>query len=271
MEIYFIIASIIEIFNRWDAKVFVSKSGHFFFGFSRNDLSDLFSLRNGFEIIRVVPVSSGRVIMSGLGVLILLFFRLRLLSAFFLFNLDLLSLEVFLESHCWSRESFWCFLQIFLILEVSIAYELLFGYLYNFVFVHASGMECLWAAYTLEYWHCIPTYAADVAVMERTPKMQRVCVNVLEELLNIVILDAFRVEIFSTISSRAFCNLILSFRSFNIFNLLHLLFTFSFFAFFVLSSIIKSFTLTDKACNKVAGAIRASPVGINYVFQILCI
>ena len=51
-------------------------------------------------------VSSGRVIVSGLRVLILLFFRLRLLSAFFLFNLDLLSLEVFLESHCWSRESF---------------------------------------------------------------------------------------------------------------------------------------------------------------------
>ncbi len=238
MKIYFIIASIIEIFNCWDSEVFISKSGHLFFGFSRNYLSDLFSLRNGFEIIRIVPVSSGRVIVSGLRVLILLFFRLRLLSTFFLFNLNLLSLEVFLESHCWSRESFWGFLQIFLILEVSIADELLFRYLYNFVFVHASGMECLWAAYTLEYWHRVPTYTAYVAVMERAPKMQRVCVNVFEEFLNIVVLDAFRVEVFSTVGSRAFGNLILSFWSFIIFNLIHLFFTFSFLAFFVLSSII---------------------------------
>lgn len=165
MKIYLVIVSIVKIFNRWNTKIFISKSCHFFFWFRIIYLSDFFSLGNNLEIIRIMPISSCWVIMSGFRMFILLFFWLRLFSTFFLFNFNLLSLEEFFESHCWSSKSLWSFLQILLVLKVNITNKLLFRYFHNFIFVHTSCVECLWTSHTLEYWHCVPTDAANVTVM----------------------------------------------------------------------------------------------------------
>lgn len=95
---------------------------------------------------------------------------------------------------------------------MSVTDKLLLGDLDNLIFVHAPRMQCLRTSHTLIDRHRITANPTDVAVVQRTSKVKRVCVDVLKELLCIVLLDAFWMEIFSTVGSGTLCHLVLSLR-----------------------------------------------------------
>lgn len=56
-------------------------------------------------------------------------------------------------------------------------------------------MQSLGASHALEDGHRVSADAANIAIVKRTPEVQRVGIDVLEEFLCIVLLDAFGVEV----------------------------------------------------------------------------
>lgn len=54
---------------------------------------------------------------------------------------------------------------------------------------------------TLENGHSVSTDSTGIAIMKRTSKVKRVSVNVFKLLFHVILLDAFRMIVFSTISS----------------------------------------------------------------------
>lgn len=188
-----------------------------------------------------MPVSSCWVIMCNfwLDFLNLLdFFRERFLALFFL-GLNFLSYHIFLQSISRICKSLWNFFQVFFIFEMVVADELFFWQLYNFLLIHASGMKCFRATSALKDRHCVSTYATDITVMQRTSKMQRIGIDVLEQFFSIIFFNTFRMEVFSTVGSGALGYLVFPFEIL-VCSLLALLslFFLSFLVLFVFGSIV---------------------------------
>lgn len=102
--------------------------------------------------------------------------------------------------------------------------------------------------------------------------MKRICINILEKFLYVILFYAFWMEVFSAVCSWTFSHLILSFKSLrNILYFFRLFLRFGFFVFLIFSTIVKSLVFTYQTSDKVAVTVRACPSGINDIFDSLII
>jgi len=135
-------------------------------------------------------------------------------------------------------------------------------------------MQCFGAFNALEDRHSIATHSTNITVVQWTSKMQRIGINIFKQLFSIVFFNTFRMEIFSTIGSWAFSDLIFTFRvlwNSWFLTLFTLFLWFSFFIFFILSTIIQSFILANQASNQIRITIRTAPISIQIVFKCLIV
>jgi hypothetical protein len=217
-----------------------------------------------------VPISSCWVIVRHFR-LSFFFLWLGILALFFL-RFHFLRFQKLFKSIGRNSKSLSSLFQIFLVLEVSIANKLFFRQFHYFFFVHASSVKSFRTASTLENGHCISTDSTGIAIVKRTSKMKRVCINILEKFLYVILFNAFWMEVLSAVCSWTFGHFILFLESFrNILYFFRLLLRFGLFVFLVFSTIVKSFVFTYQTCNKVTVTVRAGPSGINDIFDSLII